>query len=132
MPQNSAMTEVQFADEILHRLRQRNPRYMGKAYLFVLSSLHHVMEHLESPRHISGPELAEGVRSLALKEFGPMARTVLEHWGIHQTGDVGRIVFALVEEGVLVKEEEDRLDDFEDIFDFEKAFEQDYPWDVRE
>ncbi len=126
------MTEVQFADEILHRLRQRNPRYMGKAYLFVLSSLHHVMEHLESPRHISGPELAEGVRSLALKEFGPMARTVLEHWGIHQTGDVGRIVFALVEEGVLVKEEEDRLDDFEDIFDFEKAFEQDYPWDVRE
>jgi len=132
MPQNSAMTEVQFADEILHRLRQRNPRYLGKAYLFVLSSLHHVMEHLESPRHISGPELAEGVRSLALKEFGPMARTVLEHWGIHQTGDVGRIVFALVEEGVLVKEEEDRLDDFEDLFDFEKAFEQDYPWDVRE
>jgi len=132
MPQNSAMTEVQFADEILHRLRQRNPRYMGKAYLFVLSSLHHVMEDLESPRHISGPELAEGVRCLALKEFGPMARTVLEHWGIHQTGDVGRIVFALVEEGVLVKEEEDRLDDFENLFDFEKAFEQDYPWDVRE
>jgi uncharacterized repeat protein (TIGR04138 family) len=122
------MTEVEFADEILDRLRERNPRFHGKAYLFVLSSLHHVMESLERPRHISGPELAEGARGLAIREFGPMARTVLEHWGIHSTGDLGEIVFALVEAGVLIKEEEDRPDDFQDLFDFEEAFETDYPW----
>jgi uncharacterized repeat protein (TIGR04138 family) len=122
------MTNVQFADEILDRLRERNPRYHGKAYLFLLSALHHVMEGLQEHRHISGSELAEGARGLAMKQFGPLARTVLEHWGIHSTEDMGEIVFALVEAGVLVKEEEDRAEDFRGIFDFEEAFERNYPW----
>jgi uncharacterized repeat protein (TIGR04138 family) len=122
------MSNVQFADEILDRLRERNPRFHGKAYLFVLSALHHVMEGLSEPRHISGSELAEGARALALKQFGPLARTVLEHWGIHSTEDMGEIVFALVEAGVLIKEEEDRAEDFRGIFDFEEAFERNYPW----
>ncbi len=126
------MTEVQFADNILERLLDRNPRFDGKAYLFVLSSLHHVMEGLPRPRHIAGSELAEGVRTLAIRQFGPLARTVLEHWGIHATEDVGEIVFALVDAGILVKEEEDSPEDFRDLFDFGEAFEQNYPWAVGE
>jgi uncharacterized repeat protein (TIGR04138 family) len=122
------MTNVQFAEEILDRLRERNPRYHGKAYLFLLSALHHVMEGLPEPRHISGTELAEGARILAMEQFGPLARTVLEHWGIHSTQDMGEIVFAMVEAGVLIKEEEDRAEDFRGIFDFEEAFERNYPW----
>lgn len=124
------MTDVQFAEEILDRLTDRNPRFHGKAYLFLLSALHHAMEELPEPRHITGAELAEGVRSLALRQFGPLARTVLEHWGIHSTEDMGEVVFALVEAGVLVKEEEDRIEDFRGIFDFEEAFERSYPWSV--
>ena len=122
------MTDVQFAEEILDRLTERNPRFHGKAYLFLLSALHSVMEGLAQPRHISGAELAEGVRNLALRQFGPLARTVLEHWGIHSTEDMGEIVFALVEAGILIKEEEDRIEDFRGIFDFEEAFERNYPW----
>jgi uncharacterized repeat protein (TIGR04138 family) len=57
-----------------------------------------------------------------------MARTVLEHWGIRATVDIGELVFALVEAGILIKQEEDLLDDFNGIFDFEDAFERDYPW----
>jgi uncharacterized repeat protein (TIGR04138 family) len=125
------MTEVQFADEILDRLKERNPRYHGKAYLFLLSSLHHVIEGLDRPRHISGKELAEGARSLALDRFGPLARTVLEHWGIHATDDLGEIVFALVEAGILVAEPHDSPEDFRDLFLFEEAFERDYPWTAR-
>lgn len=122
------MTEVEFAQGVLEKLARRNPQYQGKAYGFVLSALHYVMDGLETPRHISGAELAEGVRDLAIREFGPMARTVLGFWGIHETCDVGRIVFALVETGILVKEDEDSLEDFQDVFDFETAFERDYPW----
>ena len=55
-------------------------------------------------------------------------RTVLEHWGIHETEDVGRVVFAMVEQGILVKEDEDDQQDFTDLFDFEEAFEREYPW----
>ena len=75
------MIDLEFADEILEQLRERDPRFHGKAYLFVLSALHAVMESLDRPRHISGRELAEGVRRLALDRFGPLARTVLQHWG---------------------------------------------------
>ncbi|RMH17667.1 MAG: hypothetical protein D6701_07240 [Gemmatimonadetes bacterium] len=122
------MVELQFADEVLARLQERNPRFHPKAYVFLLAALHRVMEGLEEPRHISGRELAEGVRTLAIERFGPMARTVLEYWGIHATEDLGDIVFALVECGILIKQEEDRREDFEDVFDFEEAFEQNYPW----
>jgi uncharacterized repeat protein (TIGR04138 family) len=124
----SGMTDVQFAEEILEHLRDRNPRFHGKAYVFLLSSLHAVLEKMDEPRHISGRELAQGVRDLALARYGLMARTVLEHWGIHSTDDLGEIVFAMVDCGVLIKREEDRLEDFRGLYDFEEAFERDYPW----
>ncbi|CAN5780602.1 hypothetical protein BH23GEM11_BH23GEM11_03660 [soil metagenome] len=126
------MSHVEFADEILDRLRDRDPRFHPKAYLFVLSALHHVMGGLDKPRHISGKELAAGVRDLALREFGLLARTVLGHWGVHATDDVGDIVFALVDAGVLVKEEEDQARDFRALFDFEEVFDRNYPWGAGE
>lgn len=125
------MTELQFAEDILDQLQERNPRFHTKAYFFVLASLHSVIRSLNEPRHISGRELAEGVRTLALERYGPMARTVLEHWGIHETEDVGGVVFALVDQGVLVKQDGDSLEDFQDVFDFEEAFELNYPWEAR-
>jgi len=124
------MTDVQFAEDVLLRLQDRNPRFHRNAYLFLLSALHLVMERLEEPRHISGRELSEGVRDLALVQFGPLARTVLEHWGIHRTEDLGEIVFALVDCRILVKQDGDRQEDFRDVFDFEEAFELDYPWEA--
>ena len=127
----AAMIDIEFADEILEQLRERDPRFHGKAYLFVMSALHAVVESLDRPRHISGRELSEGVRQLALERFGPLARTVLEHWGIRQTEDLGDIVFALVDSGILMKQEEDTPEDFRAIFDFEEAFERNYPWEVR-
>jgi uncharacterized repeat protein (TIGR04138 family) len=114
-------------DELFTALRTRNPRYPEAAYVFVLSALNYVLERLPEPRHITGREMAEGVRDLALERFGPMARTVLEHWGIEQTADVGKIVFALVESGVLIKQEEDSPADFVDVFDFDDAFDSPYP-----
>ena len=122
------MTELQFADEILDQLQERNPRFHARSYEFVLHALHTVIRTLDEPRHITGNELANGVRELALSRYGPLARTVLEHWGIHETEDVGRVVFAMVEQGILVKEDEDDQQDFTDLFDFEEAFEREYPW----
>ena len=109
----------------LEQLRERYPRFLESAYLFILSSLHHVLGKLEEPRHISGRELTLGVRDLAIERYGPLARTVLEHWGIRSSEDVGAIVFALVEFGILIKQDEDQLDDFLDVFNFDEAFEAD-------
>jgi uncharacterized repeat protein (TIGR04138 family) len=114
-------------EELFDTLRDRYPRYDEAAYVFVLSALNYVLRQLPEPRHISGRELAEGVRDLAIERFGPMARSVLEHWGIHETVDVGDIVFALVEHGVLIKQDEDTRTDFVDVFDFDDAFDPQYP-----
>lgn len=122
------MSNAIFDDEVLDRLRERHPQFHETAYLFILSALHHVIEQLSEPRHISGRELAEGIRDLALERFGPMARTVLEYWGIRTTRDLGDMVFALVDCGVLIKEDGDSPEDFDNVFDFEEAFEREYPW----
>ncbi len=115
-------------EDLLARLREKNPRYTDAAYVFLLSSLQHTIEHLDEPRHISGRELAEGCRDLAIEQYGPMARTVLEHWGVHSTEDMGDVVYALIDCGVLIRQECDSRQDFENVFDFEEAFERNYPW----
>jgi len=122
------MSGILLAENVIDRLRRRYPSYHETAYLFILSALHFTIERLGEPRHISGPELAAGCRDLALQRWGLMARSVLEYWGITGTRDLGEIVFALVDLGVLVKQDEDTIDSFDDVFDFEEAFETGYPW----
>ena len=71
---------------------------------------------------MSGRELLEGIREYALKTYGPMARTVLEFWGIHKTGDFGNIVFNMIAAKLFSKTENDTLEDFKDVYEFESAF----------
>ena len=116
------------AEPIMERLRKRHPAYSETAYLFILAALHYTIERVGEARHITGRELAEGCRDLALERFGLMARSVLEFWGIRTTRDLGEIVFALVDCGVLVKQDGDCVDDFHDVFSFSQVFEAEYPW----
>lgn len=125
------MPNVEFAEEMLQRLHEQDARFDTRAYLHVLAALQEVMDRLDAPRHISGQELTNEVGRLALARYGLLSRTVLGHWGVHATEDVGEIVFALVEAGILVKQEQDRVEDFEDVFDFEEMFESGYPWGTR-
>ena len=126
------MSGILLADTVIDRLRRRYPGYHETAYLFILSSLHYTIERLGQARHITGPELAEGCRDLAIERWGLMARHVLQYWGIHCTRDLGEIVFALVECGVLVKQDDDSLGDFDVVYDFEEVFETHYPWPGRD
>jgi uncharacterized repeat protein (TIGR04138 family) len=122
------MSGILLAENVIDRLRRRYPSYHETAYLFILSALHFSIERLGEPRHITGRELAEGCRDLALQRWGLMARSVLQYWGITSTRDLGEIVFALVELGVLVKQDEDCIESFDEVFDFADAFEQAYRW----
>ena len=112
----------------MDRIRLRERRYDERAYLFVLAALEYCQQRLDERRHITGQELAEGCRDLALERFGVMSRLVLEHWGIRATCDMGNIVFTLVELGMLLSQPTDSPTDFVDVFNFDQAFERDYPW----
>ncbi|MBI4179854.1 hypothetical protein HY522_10590 [bacterium] len=89
---------------------------------FVLSALEFTLRRLRRRRHITGKELCEAVRDLAAREYGLMAKEVLEAWGVDNTETVGRIVFALVDAGLMTKTEEDTPADFERVFNFEESF----------
>ena len=123
-----AVSELAFRDGIMDRIRLREPRFHEHAYLFVLGALEHCQARLQERRHISGRELAEGCRELALDRYGVMARLVLEHWGVRSTADIGDIVYTLVDPGLLHSQPNDSRDDFAGVFDFESAFEREYPW----
>jgi uncharacterized repeat protein (TIGR04138 family) len=77
-------------------------------------------------RHVSGRQLCEVIRDVALERWGLMARGVLARWGVTRTEDLGRIVFALVDNGWLQKEPTDTIHDFDHVFAFDDAFEREY------
>ena len=122
------MAELAFREGIMDRIRIREPRFDEQAYLFVLSALEMCQSQMSMRRHITGVELANACRELALERYGLMARVVLERWGLSCTADIGDIVFTLVDLGFLLSQPQDTRDEFADVFDFDLAFERDYPW----
>lgn len=125
------MNDLQFAPDVLARIRARGGTYHERGYLFVLAGIEFLQARLPARRHVSGQELVWCCRDFAIQQFGPMARTVLAHWGIHRTEDVGRIVFTLVEVGLLVTQPGDREEDFADCFDFAAAFAESEVWQAQ-
>jgi uncharacterized repeat protein (TIGR04138 family) len=107
------MSEPSFLD-LIDEIRDRDPRYRREAYLFIMQALDRVVSRLPQPRHVSGQELLRGVTALAREQYGPLAYTVLHEWGVVTSLDAGRVVFQLVEAGLLGREPTDRLEDFED------------------
>lgn len=115
-------------------------KYHTDAYRFVSEALHHTQQTLKrptSPRdpederaHISGQELLEGIRQLALDRYGPLAKDVFYHWGVKTTDDFGRIVFELIELGEMRKTDRDQLSDFFGVYDFDEALDQEYQINV--
>ncbi len=109
-------------EDLLQNILTRDPRYAAEAYAFIRAGLDYTVRRLEKPRHVSGRELLDGIREFALAEFGPMAKTVLNGWGIQRTEDVGEIVFNMVETGLLGKTDKDSRADFANGYDFDEAF----------
>ena len=114
----------------------RDSRYTIQAYIFVFEALEYTKGLRARPRpktkargrarssatrHVSGPELCEGARLLALENYGLMALTVLSLWGIRSTSDLGDVVYNLIAAGDLKKNAADSRADFNDVFDFEKG-----------
>jgi uncharacterized repeat protein (TIGR04138 family) len=120
------MKKISF-EEALRKILGADSRYDEQAYHFLRESLDFTVKMLSKPvegpgRHVSGAELLEGTRQYALQEFGPIAKTVLNRWGVHCCEDFGRIVFNLVDQGILGKTEEDKHEDFCGGYDFDEAF----------
>ena len=127
------MSELDF-NATVEVICKEDARYDRKAYSFVRDGLDHTVKELRAKdreagkrsRHVSGPELLQGIRAYATGQFGPLAKTVLNAWGIQRCGDFGENVFTLIEYNVFSKTETDRREDFSELYDFDEAFVRPY------
>lgn len=112
---------------VVEMILKDDQRYDKGAYYFVRQGLDHTLRTLqEKPegemRHVTGQELLEGIRDYAHEQYGPMAFTLLDHWGVRKCDDFGDIVFNLVDYGVFGKTDSDKKEDFSGGYDFREAF----------
>jgi len=123
------MQDLEFT-EIVELICKEDNRFDRKAYTFVRQALDSTVKDLrkkhpertQKSQHVTGAELLHGIRAHALEQFGPLTKTVLNTWGITRCRDFGDIVFNLIEYNVFSKTENDRREDFTDIYDFDDAF----------
>jgi len=118
------MTNEEFVEKV-ESVAETDGRYLKEAYFFVFKALQYTVENLHltgEQRHVTGKQLLRGISEYALEQFGPMTKTVFEHWGVRTTRDFGEIVFALVGAGMMGKTEEDHIEDFVNVYDFETEF----------
>jgi uncharacterized repeat protein (TIGR04138 family) len=129
-------------DLSLVQLVRRDRRYPLDAYLFVRDALSYAADILamgsesvtdvetgDAPRlehHLTGQELCEALRIFALNQFGLMSPVVLKNWGISSTGDFGEIVYNMIDAGLMKKSQGDRRSHFDDVYDFNSAFDDDF------
>ncbi len=126
---------MSLAREELHDfLRSRGP-YPLEAYEFLQQGLQHTVERLSQGQaaqsvepfrggHISGQQLCFGLRDLAISRYGFLAPVVLRHWGVDRTMDFGTMVYTLIEAGLMSRNEQESLEDFGSVYEFEEAFSQ--------
>jgi uncharacterized repeat protein (TIGR04138 family) len=114
--------------EKLRQIALRDGRYSPEAFYFLFEALEIAVrlagkENLQGPaRHVTGQEVVQGMRAHALQQFGPLAASVWRRWGVRETIDWGRIVFLLVDQGLLKRQDDDTIEDFRDDADFDALF----------
>ena len=129
----------------IYQLLKNDRRYTIEAYKFVREALSYAQDVIKlgesaeldpseeteessakEETHLTGQQLCEAIRVYALEQYGLMAQTVLKNWGVTCTGDFGEIVYNLIDIGFMKRSENDRREDFDDVYDFDKAFHDDF------
>ena len=107
--------------EIRQRIEQLSSTtgaFPVEAYLLVFDALNkcllaHKKTRLEP---ISALELSQAMAEILRDGFGPFASHLLQKWGIRSTNDFGRLVYELVDAGLLALNEGDTIEDFNELF----------------
>ncbi|RJP27975.1 MAG: hypothetical protein C4533_05720 [Candidatus Omnitrophota bacterium] len=108
--------------KLVEEICSADPRYKPESYEFVIHALHFTQKKLKESGHVSGRELLGGIKDYAIEQFGPLAKNVLNHWGILKTDDFGNIVYNMIKKKMLSRRDEDSLEDFKKVYDFDVVF----------
>ena len=116
----------------LEEIAAEDGRYDAEALRFVYEGLGATIQKIkeaadqDQPHHITGDELASGLAKLAIEKWGRLSRMVLNHWGVRTTRDLGEIVYLMIRHQWMTAQETDRIEDFDDVYDFQQVFEKQF------
>jgi uncharacterized repeat protein (TIGR04138 family) len=122
-------------DAIAKALTSKGP-YPIEAYQFIREGLEYSVGRVQAGgrdahssatdgNHVTGQQLCMGLLDFAIARYGMLAPAVLERWRIHRTDDFGRMVFAMIDVGIMAKTPSDSMEDFRSVYDFAEVFSQD-------
>lgn len=112
----------------IYSICDRDPRFKPQAFFFIYMALAHANALFSRDGHVAGRELLTAFADEARRQYGPMALEVLAHMGLRSTRDVGELVFLMVREGLLSKNADDCIEDFENAYDFKAEFARSSRW----
>ena len=104
-------------NEKITEIMKNDQRYPADAYHFISHAVTVVATRGDKKQHITALALLKGIKIVARETFGPFAAQVLIKWSVNLPGDVGAIVFNLVEAKALSSSDEDSPEDFAVEFD---------------
>ena len=120
----------------LEEIAAEDGRYDAEALRFVYEGLGATIQKIkeaadqDQPHHITGDELASGLAKLAIEKWGRLSRMVLNHWGVRTTRDLGEIVYLMIRNQWMTAQETDRIEDFDDVYDFQQVFEKQFQFNL--
>ena len=76
------MADTEDLVNAVQRLADERGRFPFQAYLFVFRALGKSQELAGKQRHVTGQELLEAARQVALELFGPLTLMVFGAWGL--------------------------------------------------
>jgi uncharacterized repeat protein (TIGR04138 family) len=107
----------------LEEIAKEDSRFSAGALKFVYEGLGYTAKKAATePNHVTGQNLCEGLKKLAIEKWGRLAMLVLNRWNIKTTRDFGEIVYLMIKHGWLSVQPTDSIDDFNDVYDFKTAF----------
>jgi uncharacterized repeat protein (TIGR04138 family) len=111
-------------DAIYGQLAASDSRFKVEAYRFVREAVLSAIEKASAGEavHVSGGDVCEAFRALAILRYRKGALPTLQGWGIHSTDDIGAVVYRMIEARILGAQPEDKLEDFHALYDFAAAF----------
>ena len=111
----------------LDKIALKDGRFSPEIVKFVYEGLSYSVEKLVGrPDHVSGQTLCQGLKLLAIENWGKLAKLVLNNGGVKTTRDFGEIVFLMIENKWMSAQPTDTIEDFDDVYDFQTAFKDEF------
>lgn len=120
----------------IEEIATEDGRYNAQALKFVYEGLGATIRKIkeaadeDQPRHISGADFSRGLARLAIERWGRLSRMVLNRWGVSSTRDLGEIVYLMIDHKWMTAQETDRIEDFNEVYDFEDVFEKHFKFNL--